>query len=103
MSSTCSQGRPQHFEEMCASSQRTVAKSNPTLKRVQAYLVGGCATPLSNMKVSWDNNSQYMENETYSKPPIRYTDVYCTGLQTVPTQCSALSHVCWHVQKNMHL
>ena len=32
-----------------------------------SILVGGWPTPLKNMKVSWDDYSQYMEN--YSKPP----------------------------------
>ena len=27
------------------------------------YLVGGIPTPLKNMKVSWDDYSQYMENK----------------------------------------
>jgi hypothetical protein len=32
------------------------------------------STPLKNMKVSWDDYSQYiyMENKTYSKPPTRW-------------------------------
>ena len=36
------------------------------------YLVGGISTPLKNMKVSWDDYSQYMENQKCSKPPTRY-------------------------------
>ena len=32
-------------------------------------LVGGIPTPLKNMKVSWDDYSQYMEKKC-SKPPI---------------------------------
>ena len=32
------------------------------------YLVGGIRTPLKKMKVSWDDYSQNMENQTFSKP-----------------------------------
>ena len=35
------------------------------------YLVGGWPTPLKNMKVSWDDYSQYMEKKC-SKPPTSY-------------------------------
>ena len=31
--------------------------------------VGGWPTPLKNMKVSWDDYSQYMEKKACSKPP----------------------------------
>ena len=34
-------------------------------------LVGGIPTRLKNMKVSWDDFSQYMENKKCSKPPTR--------------------------------
>jgi len=40
------------------------------------YLVGGIPTPLKNMKVSWDDYSQYMENKKCLKPPTSYNYVY---------------------------
>ena len=36
----------------------------------ETYLVGGWPTPLKNIKVSWDDYSQYMEKKC-SKPPTR--------------------------------
>ena len=32
-------------------------------KRFESLLVGGIPTPLKNMKVSWDDYSQYMEKQ----------------------------------------
>jgi len=37
-----------------------------------AYLVGGIPTPLKNMKVSWDDYSQYMEKIKNNKPPTSH-------------------------------
>ena len=42
------------------------------VKIYQNILVGGIPTPLKNMKVSWDDYSQYMEKQnSCSKPPTR--------------------------------
>ena len=35
-------------------------------------LVGGIPTPLKNMKVSWDNYSQYMEKQVPHHQPVEY-------------------------------
>ena len=40
------------------------------------YLAGGWATPLKNMKVSWDVYSQYMENMFQTTNQIRYIIIY---------------------------
>ena len=53
------------------------------------YLVGGWPTPLKNMKVSWDDYSQYMEKKMFQttnqlqkivelKPPSSCWNVYCS-------------------------
>ena len=36
----------------------------------EQYLVGGIPTPLKNMKVSWDDYSQYMENNVPNHQPV---------------------------------
>jgi hypothetical protein len=33
------------------------------------------STPLKNMKVSWDDYSQYKDNKKCSKPPTRYAKI----------------------------
>ena len=40
----------------------------PHLYRKPPYLVGGTPTPLKNMKVSWDDYSQYMESHKSHVP-----------------------------------
>ena len=39
--------------------------------RENPSLVGGWATPLKNMKVNWDDYSQYMGKKKCSEPPTR--------------------------------
>ena len=51
-------------------------------------LVGGIPTPLKNMKVSWDDYSQYMENKKCSKPPI---------------SCYIYQFVCISIQKLLNI
>ena len=40
------------------------------------HLVGGIPTPLKNMKVNWDDYSQYMENKKCSKPPTSKVSLF---------------------------
>ena len=50
-------------------------KSGKYQTDIQEYydLVGGWATPLRNMKVTWADSSQYMEKiKKSSKPPTSY-------------------------------
>ena len=43
----------------------------------EAYLVGGWATPLKNMKVNWDDEiPNIWKNKKYSKPPTRYPTLF---------------------------
>ena len=56
-----------------------------------AFLVGGWATPLKNMKVNWDDYSQYFwENKKCSKPPTRFESVHFSGKPWTINPCFPL-------------
>jgi len=42
----------------------------------QPSLVGRIPTPLKNMKVSWDDSSQYMGKHVPNHQPVNYFQVY---------------------------
>ena len=46
---------------MGMSNYQKVHMANVYEKRTKIWLVGGTPTPLKNMKVNWDDYSQYME------------------------------------------
>jgi len=43
-------------------------QQTPRLKKNKLILVGGISTPLKNMKVSWDDSSQYMDSHKIHIP-----------------------------------
>jgi hypothetical protein len=43
-------------------------QQKPRLKKNKHILVGGISTPLKNMKVSWEESSQYMDSHKFHVP-----------------------------------
>ena len=76
MGAPCSRGNlDQYFSDQKSGSTDDnwwPRKSGSPLKRLtHTYLVGGIPTPLKNMKVSWDDSSQW-KNKKCSKPPTSF-------------------------------
>ena len=74
-----------------------------TLKqRVNHWLVGGWATPLKNMKVSWDYYSQYMEKikNVPNHQPVGDARSYCPKSTQILHQTYENPKQLWHLIAN---